>query len=306
MLLDALIEALKMVTFNFAIPTVTFFNIYTICQNKMILKRNSKYNKRLIKNFKINKNSNLQELKEKINKDKVKILLPYLEELEKNTSQDNLYRVYENLKDIKVKRNMLILLSASAGTYDSSSNTIEYVLKSSLGHEFLHLASSYYNEKSGLDLSGFEQYSYVDKVLIGTGLNEGYTELLATRLYNHDKVSTHKNEVKIARLFEFFFDDKKEMEKYYFNHDLPGFINYMIQFEEKGKIIKLLLDIDTLYRLIEPMKTYYSVKIQLQLYKIFRSKCKDSPKLEEFKELVYKNKLVEMLLKEDNITKKVA
>ena len=64
MLLDALIEALKMVTFNFAIPTVTFFNIYTICQNKMILKRNSKYNKRLIKNFKINKNSNLQELKE--------------------------------------------------------------------------------------------------------------------------------------------------------------------------------------------------------------------------------------------------
>ena len=233
-------------------------------------------------------------------------MLPYLEELEKNTSQDNLYRVYENLKDIKVKRNMLILLSASAGTYDSSSNTIEYVLKSSLGHEFLHLASSYYNEKSGLDLSGFEQYSYVDKVLIGTGLNEGYTELLATRLYNHDKVSTHKNEVKIARLFEFFFDDKKEMEKYYFNHDLPGFINYMIQFEEKGKIIKLLLDIDTLYRLIEPMKTYYSVKIQLQLYKIFRSKCKDSPKLEEFKELVYKNKLVEMLLKEDNITKKVA
>ena len=306
MLLEALVESLKITTFNIVIPTVTFFNIYTISKNKMILKRNSKYNKRLIKNFKINKNSNIQELKDKINKDKVEILLPYLEELEKNTDKDNLYRVYKNLKDISIKRNIFILLNASAGTYDSSNNTIEYVFKSSLGHEFLHLASSYYNEKNGLDLSGFEQYSNIDKVLIGTGLNEGYTELLASRLYNHDKVDIYKDVVKVARLFEFFFDDKKEMEKYYFNHDLPGFINYMMRFEERDKIINLLLEIDTLYRMIEPVKSYYNVKIQLQLYKIFRSKCKDSPNLEEFKELVYKNKLVEMLLKEDNISKKVA
>lgn len=300
MVQEVLMETLRTTSLIF-VSVYTLASTYTLGKNKIILKRNSKYNKRLVKNFHVTKNLSIEELKKIIDKDKIKVLLPYIEKLEKNTSKENLYSLYRNLKNIKIKKNLFILLRASSGEYDSLNNTIEIISNTSLGHEFLHLASSYYIPKLGLDLSGFEQYSFKDKVLIGTGLNEGYTELLAARLYNHNKYDIYKQDVKIAMLLELFFNDSKDMEKYYFNHDLSGFIDYMEKYTDRKTITKLILDIDSLHRLIEPMKSYYSVKIQLELYKIFRSKCKNTYKLEKFKNLVYKNKIVKMLLKSKNL-----
>ncbi len=294
-------EALKLTTIYLVIPTTTLINIYKYTSNKLMLNRTNKYSNHVIKKFHLKKDSSLEELKDRIKKDKVKELLPYLRKLEKFTSQDNLYTVYKNLKSVKVKRNKAILLKSAEGVYNSSKNLIELASTSALGHEFLHMASSNNLEKKGLDLSGLEQYLVNEKIIIGRGLNEGYTELLTARIYQKGRYDRYQTLVKIAKLLEFFFDDKKDMEKYYFNSDLPGFINYMEQFMSKDEIINLIKDIDTIYNLVPPIKTYYSAKVQLNLYKVFRKSSHDKKKIKEFERLVYQNKIVEVIIKQDSL-----
>ena len=300
-LVYALKETLKITTFYIIIPTSALINIKAFVGNKIELNRINKYSNHVIKNFHLKRDSSLEDLKKRIKKDKVRELLPYLRKLEKFTSQDNLYAVYNNLRSVKVKRNKFILLQVAEGMYDSSKNLIELAGNRVLGHEFLHLASSNGLQKNGVDVSGFEQYLVNEKIVIGRGLNEGYTELLTSRIYQKGELDRYFSLVKIAKLLEFFFEDKKEMEKYYFNSDLPGFVKYMEQFMSKDEIINLIKDIDTIYNLVPPMKTYYSAKVQLNLYKIFRKSCRDKKKIKEFERLVYKNKIVEMIIKQDNL-----
>ena len=111
-MIDALVyafkEAIKLTTIYLVIPTTTLINIYKYTSNKLMLNRTNKYSNHVIKKFHLKKDSSLEELKDRIKKDKVKELLPYLRKLEKFTSQDNLYTVYKNLKSVKVKRNKAI------------------------------------------------------------------------------------------------------------------------------------------------------------------------------------------------------
>lgn len=227
------------------------------------------------------------------------ILLPLVEKLSTYTSEENLKTVYRNLISLKLEKRPMLLLVGSAGSYSPKNNIIKYSLISSLGHEFLHLASTYYDSEGNISYSGFCQRK--DNFIIGRGLNEGYTELLASRIYNkNNKVESYKLEVQIAKLLELFFDNPKEMENFYFNHDLLGFVKYMQQFASTKEITHLLLEIDNIHNhsmvLFNPFRLYDSIKIRLKLYKLFVEKNRDIEKLKQFTDLICKNKAINMIL----------
>ena len=196
-----------------------------------------------------------------------------------------------------------MILMCMAGMYDIQKNTIRYTLKSTIGHEFLHMASSYYDAATKTEYCGFFQTKGFDT--IGEGLNEGYTELLASRIYekNH-KVGAYKKEVGVTRLLELFFDNPKEMEDYYFNHNLPGLIHHMEQYAPREEIIKLIHEIDEMHNLsniLSPISIYQQVKIQMKLYEWFRLKNKNSQKLESFESFLKENKITLLVFKKQKI-----
>ena len=72
------------------------------------------------------------------------------------------------------------------------------------------------------------------------GLNEGYTELLANRIFNNEHYyndSAYTLNVYLLRIFELLYDNQKDMEKDYFLANYQGPAN---AFTKYGKIEEYL------------------------------------------------------------------
>lgn len=238
----------------------------------------------------------IEKRKREISKKQIKILLPYLKKLEKFTSEDNLKTAYRNLKTIEVVRNPKMILKCQ-GCYSSTSNKIQYVTKKTLCHEFLHMASAYYSKKTKELFGGFLLWR--NKLTIGIGLNEGYTELLASRLEKRKPILLYRKLAKIAELLEYFFDDPKEMEDYYFNHNLAGLIKHLEQFATRKEIIKFILETDRIVpntQLFSIFSEYSYIKLELMLYEWLKRKEKNPKKVQEFKRKITSDKIVSIFL----------
>ena len=286
------------------IPIIVANNMAAIFMNNLRLKRISKYDNCIIRDTEALQLYNIKNKKEEFSKIVIKDLLPYLEKLKFYTSHNNLTTVYDNLNNLKIKKNIFLVLSGATGGYSADKNMISYATNESIGHEFLHLASSKYDKENDVIFSGFKQQKGI--ACIGRGLNEGYTELLASKIYNkNNKITAYKKLVRIAELFQLFFDDPKEMENYYFNHNLPGLIHYMEQFAPKDEIIKLILDVDNIYFfddiILSSLSTYDYLKIQLKLYEWFISKNNSTEKLMVFENILCRNKIIELSLKNQKV-----
>lgn len=245
----------------------------------------------------------VEERRRELTNEKANQLKSYVRKLGEYTSEENLKTVYRNLKTLKVKKGYISLILGIAGSYNPKKNQMCYQLKNAIGHEFLHMSASYYDPKSKEHHVGFSQRKKL--TVIGRGLDEGYTELLASRIYNKNhKVDAYHNEVRVAKLFELFFDNPKEMENYYFNHNLPGFIHHMEQYAPREEIIKLLQEIDELHilsSLLSPISIYKLVKIEMKLYGWFRLKNKNPQKLAEFEQIIQENKIASCVFKKQKI-----
>jgi len=294
-LLPIFIEAFStfFITVNISLTLTQF-----LFPNKIVINKISKYDGLNCSDLNIlNDSKSLEEIKREINKEKIKDILPYVEKIVNFTSENNLKNIYTNLNSLTIQKNRFILLKGIAGEYSQKENIITYALKSSIGHELLHLASR--SIKNGKEYSGF--IFKTKHLVLGRGLNEGYTELLASRLFNKSKkTNSYEEEVKIARILEYFFDNPKDMEKYYFNTDLPGLIHYMEKYAKREEIIKLITEIDKINNssldIVIALKTYYYIKIQLTLYKWFKEKNKDLDKLKKLEDLLCENKLVSLII----------
>ena len=277
---------------------VCIYNISTTAFSNMILKKDKKYEKYLIRDFPYIDKVPLEERKKRINSAKNKELLFYIEKLENFTDEENLKNAYRNLSTIDMKWQPYKIIYGSLGSYDAKKNQIKYALDDTLGYEFLNMCSTYYDVDSNEKQSGFSWQKGFS--LIGEGLNTGYTELLNARIYNEDVIEGHEKEARLAEMLEFFFDNPKEMERLYFNHSLVGFIKYMEQFQEREEVIQLIREMDQmtfLSRLGNPFPTYKYIKIQLKLYDWFKEKNQGSKKLEEMENFLKQEKLISFALK---------
>lgn len=274
-------------------------NLIAITDKKITLNKLSKYEGNIISERSFVKHKNEEEAKKNVDFEKVKILVAIIEKLKDYTSEENLITAYNNLKTVKIKKSPSLIISCNYGTYSTVENKIAYFLIRVMGHEFLHLSSSYYDEINKVAYSGFSQKKGL--LSIGDGINEGYTELLSSRIYNKNgKPQAYKSQVKIAHLLEFFFDNPKDMEEYYFNYNLPGLIHHMEQFTKREDVIKFLLDVDNINLFSKviwnPMPTYNSIKVQLTLYNWFVAKNNDPEKLKQFQTLICENKMISIII----------
>ena len=203
--------------------------------------------------------------------DEIKILVKIIEE---KVDSENLKNLYNNLSNVKVRQSFLLLLQGIKGQYNGEENILEYSLKTAKGHELLHLASSYYDKKNNICQSGF--ITHIGNVTFGRALNEGYTDLLTRRLFNSG-TSFYNGEVKITRFFELLLN-KKEMEKYYFNNDMPGLIKQLSNYVSREEAIKLITLFDfgfALKRQGNPAYLLVYEDLQLKLCNIYN---KNKPK----------------------------
>lgn len=158
---------------------------------------------------------------------------------------------YNNLNELKINpKNFdfenLILKTNTAAAYNTKKNKIEVNgdnYKSTIYHELFHMASSTY--KDGICYSGFKQATF--KVNLGTGLNEGYTQLLTQRYfsYNEEVFGPYKFEVEIAREVEKIVG-KEKMEELYLHSNLLGLINELKSYASADEIMKFISGLDFL------------------------------------------------------------
>lgn len=316
-----------------------YSNLNSIRKNKIRLHRINNYQGCKIKELSLVDSNSIAELKKEIDKEKEATFLEYINKLKNYTSEDNLKTLYRNLNTVEIEqgKNFILSFIGAGGAYAARENKIIYEENKFFGHEFLHFCSSYVNQNEILSVmellktymhvyfrvfgsdrkillkelkqivkeeiketyNGF--YQVHDDISLGKGLDEGYTELLASRIYNHGKIMAYKKEVKIAKLLEFFFDNPKDMENYYFNYDLNGFVHHMEKFTPRENIIQLISEIDSINKLQLPWYLPNYIKVQLKLYEWFNEKNNDLEKLQQFKKLIYKNKIVSIVLKSRKI-----
>ena len=237
----------------------------------------------------------VEELQRRVNFKSVSDLVPYIEKIRQYTKPDNMKTAYKNLASVISAKKTFNLLSLSTGTYEVANNKINYANESAIGHELLHMASSFYDKIKKIEYCGFSQCSNSKR--IGMGLDEGYTELLASRIFNKKhKPEAYHRLVRLAHLFEFFFDNPKEMEDYYFNHDLPGFIRHMSKFASKDEIVDILSSMDIILAKHTIFPTTDEFKVKMKLYKMLKANCKERSKISAFEREIKKSPLIALIL----------
>ena len=198
-----------------------------------------------------------------------KELKMYIFKLEKEIGKNNLNNLYNNLKNLKIEQDRLMLLTGLLGYYQGKENKLKYSLSSVIGHEILHLASSYYNKEDNIHQTGFVLYH--KKIVYGKALNEGYTDLLARRLFN-TKTSFYQGEVRVVRFLELLFN-KEEVATYYFNNDLVSFINKLSHYIGKEEALKLILEFDRGFQLKKQNNPLYKIiytNIEVKLCNLYK------------------------------------
>ncbi len=291
------LKAFAVIFSGFAVVEARQHRKYKLIKRNMF-EENKDYRKWLITESTCEELRSLDELSKKINWQQVQEFSYYLGVLIEKTSPSNLKTIYNNLSTLSLVRNNSKLDSNTVGEYWPT-NVIVARKDGLFAHEFFHAASSFWDKVTGIWYSGFSQDDNNTRKVIGNGLNEGYTELLASRWCLHGFFKMYGPPVRLAELFEFFFDNPKDMETYYFNHNLPGFIKYMEQFSSRKEIIEILLQMDIVekgYGMGLCVTALDEVKITLKLYRMFKDNCQDPVKLEQFERKMKRMPLVRLTL----------
>ena len=194
--------------------------------------------------------------------------------------------------DMKIFMQNLLSLTTAAGTYNPYDNTInlysDKINEQVLSHEFLHMASSK-GEKSG-----FRLITRFENTEIGRGLNEGYTELLNTRIWKYEK-NSYKYNVKITRLIETFFDNPKDMENAYFNNDLDEVFKQFLKYGTKEEFFEIMTNLDNLATTKQIIfNKLDNIKTQLKLYEIIK-RSNDQEKITNFENILDENEFIKKL-----------
>lgn len=178
-------------------------------------------------------------------------VLEFANILEKNFSKDSLINFYNNVNEVKIKRNGgIMFLSDDDGMYSCEKNEIEYCTITSIYHELFHMASSVFDDERKLGYSGFRQAYYkpgseLKGINIGIGINEGYTELLAHRYFGdkHKMPNAYEFEVSIVEKLEKIVG-QDEMKRLYLNANLLGLITNLKQYACEEDILNFISGVD--------------------------------------------------------------
>lgn len=221
---------------------------------------------KLVSNFKFD-NMNIE-------KSDISLFIRQFEEsVTKNFKKDDLNNFYNNLTDLKFKKNNIIMSIMHAGGLYTFNNSIIvdsrffYSEYNPIYHELFHMLSSM---NDGYHyFSGFH-YHY-GTFSVGNGLNEGYTELLASRyFYDGDLTGcSYKYLIYFSKLAEDIVG-KEKMQSLYANSNLNGLILELSKYSSVEEVMRFIAATDfiasTIYR-----NTSTNGIIKKKLYSSFKN-----------------------------------
>lgn len=185
-----------------------------------------------------------------------KILYDFYDRFKDNKNISNLDYFFHNIRTLK-------LVKATKGEMTSPSSLAEYSVEFNfiryipdeflvaISHELCHLASSIRTDDC--QFSGFSQFQKKGKILIGVGINEGYSCLLDERYFKEYVAGkseylkdTYMVVKQIAGMLETLIGQEK-MENWYFTADLKSLVDYLCQFMDYDEVICFLLAVDNIF-----------------------------------------------------------
>lgn len=194
---------------------------------------------------------------------------------------DNFYR---NINQADIRRRFFHTLKHdNSGYYDPRSDVDQEIQVSDYScmfHELFHLASTIFIENG--TLVGFHQ-EVTEKdgsqSSVGSGLNEGYTELMTRRYFGekHAMMEAYELQVQIAESLELVVG-KELMEKLFLTGNLHGLIEELKQYASEDEIRRFIFNMDISLSAKKMNKEYYEYnkyflrEINKFLLKIFYSK----------------------------------
>lgn len=184
-----------------------------------------------------------EEKKEIVGKLFSEAIEEFVTTVEKDSKDINLFFMYDNMRSLKVEQKKDFVekyLFGMAGYYLILKNkiTISRNSKKHLFHELFHVATTF--RKKDTIYCGFNQFN--SDFEIGTGINEGYTNLLVEHYFGL-KNNSYKNEVDLARRVEDIVG-RENMKQYYFKADLQGLIDELSKYSSLDNALKLIQTID--------------------------------------------------------------
>ena len=214
---------------------------------------------------------------------------PLLKRIEEKTNKNNIKYINKNISNLKINKDYFLLLKGWTGSYNVKDNKVNIVNDDALYHEIFHVLSGEYDKSEDTIYDGFLVSNKNGKV--GIGLNEGYTEYKAATTFRNGKVKAYKKEVKLAKIVEKFFYNKKDMEEYYYRHNLPEFIYYMSQYADKEEVKSFIKDYDLMTntnKLLSQSPNYYYIKNLIRLNKWSESNNLSPNQKNNIKQLIKK------------------
>lgn len=200
-------------------------------------------------------------------------IVKFVEVIINNFSEEDLTYFYNNIYDLKMKKKKIVfknllldsLNSRIVGEYNHKKNEIVIDDKYEsadivIYHELFHMASTTY--KYGIGYSGFRQMSLKPGVIsLGTGLNEGYTELLTQRYFGPNSYigAAYQYQVIMAEKIEQIIG-KEKMQSLYLNSNLKGLIEELEQYVSEEEIMGFIANTDFLYNHMDDKKYLLSEK----------------------------------------------
>lgn len=208
----------------------------------------------------------MHEVIKKYTKDELKI---FSNVLVKNFPQDYLSNFFDNLNCLHLYKYKFILpLFGALGVnipfiIDGSPHVLVMIPNSLIQlivnnkttpwHELFHFASMI-KTKDGCGC-GFKRGNLKKNFVLGTALNEGYTQLMTERYFSNNietvgESFSYRFCERIAKNIEIIIE-KSKMEKLYLMADLRGLINELALYDEAENIVDFLKAFDNLKEMIE-------------------------------------------------------
>lgn len=205
----------------------------------------------------------------------------------------NLLTIRINSKhSIKEHFSNIIAPNMVSGFYNNKLNEIDIYFKKRhvLSHEFLHMASTCDSNRNlcGFLVFGFDSFTGCYDYF-GSGLNEGYTELLNTRIFlDGKKTGSYLQNVKIVGLIECFFDNYKDMEYAYFHNDISAVYDAFCKYGTREEFFTIMNELDNYASGFKNSDYINSIRVQLKLYEIIK-RSGDDKKIAKFEAILQDN-----------------
>lgn len=177
-------------------------------------------------------------------------ILNFIETINKEIPEVNQSILLNNFNTISIKdkkfrlRNFISGIHVG-GVYSPIYNSIELdsriKIDLTIYHELFHAITAVYDKEANTVYCGFSQ-DFKNGRIVGTGLNEGYTQYLAEKYFNADE-KAYPFEKQIAATLEKIIGESK-MKTYYFNADLKGLIEFLKQYVSEEEAYQFINSLD--------------------------------------------------------------